>query len=125
MIIKGIMSYPTLFTPRKATPDGDPKFGVNILLPKTDPQLAAVNQAIQAQINEGLQGNLGNGRLCLKDCDVEYPDNPVVHRAPLIVLMLLILLIVNRSWIRLKSMVAPKHILRSLLPATRCRCQKV
>ena len=76
MIIKGIMSYPNLFVARKVSDDSEPKFGVNILVPKGDPQLAAIEKAIQGQVTEKLQGNLGNGRLCLKDCDVEYPDNP-------------------------------------------------
>jgi len=76
MIIKGIMSYPNLFVARKVSDDGEPKFGVNILVPKGDPQLAAIEKAIQGQVTEKLQGNLGNGKLCLKDCDLEYPDNP-------------------------------------------------
>ena len=75
MIIKGIMSYPNLFTARKISEDSEPKFGVTILVPKGDPQLVAVKQAIQAQINELFQGVISNGNVCLRDCDITYPDN--------------------------------------------------
>jgi hypothetical protein len=71
------MSYPTLFTPRAATPGDDPKYGVNILIPKGDPQIAQIQAAIQAEITAGLQGKQPSADpICLKDCMVQYPDNP-------------------------------------------------
>lgn len=79
LIVKGIMSYPTLFTPRKATEDGDPRYSVNVLMPKNDPQIAQIQTLIDVEIRDGLKGNLGKGSICLKDCDIEYPENQQVH----------------------------------------------
>lgn len=67
--VKGIMSYPHLFTPRSVNPGDDPKFSVNVLIAKNDPQVQQVVQAIEVEKrNTFPNGFPGNGKLCLKDC---------------------------------------------------------
>tara|TARA_R110002153_G_scaffold204675_1_gene357476 strand:+ start:2866 stop:3459 length:594 start_codon:yes stop_codon:yes gene_type:complete len=48
--IKGILSFPAVFAPEKATPTSDPRFGLNLLVHESDPQHAAM----QADIKEML-----------------------------------------------------------------------
>ena len=72
--VRGIMSYPHLFVPRAVQAGDDPKYSVNCLIRKDDPQVAVINQAIQTEIaNTFPQGWPANGKLCLKDND-EYPE---------------------------------------------------
>jgi len=72
--IKGIMSYPHLFEPRAVNQGDDPKYSVNILIRKDDPQVAAISQAIQTEIaNTFPNGFPANGKVCLKE-NPEYPD---------------------------------------------------
>lgn len=77
--IHGILSYPHLFTARSVNPGDDPKFSVSILIPKNDPQLVAINAEInQAKANAFPSGFPHNGKVCLKDCAVQWPDDPKI-----------------------------------------------
>ncbi len=55
--VKGILSYPHIFQPRAVQQGDDPKFGVVVLIPDTDPQLA---QILQIQESEKANGVFGN-----------------------------------------------------------------
>ena len=74
--IKGIMSYPHLFTPRAVQPGDDPKYGLTVLIRKDDPQLAQVQQALEAEKANGFpQGFPGNAKVFLRDCVETQPGN--------------------------------------------------
>lgn len=46
--IKGVLSFPALFTPKVAQGATEAKYGVSILLPPTDPQLPALQAEVEA-----------------------------------------------------------------------------
>lgn len=74
--VKGIMSYPHLFTPRAVQPGDDPKYGLTVLIRKDDPQLAQVQQALEAEKANGFpQGFPANGKVFLRDCVETQPGN--------------------------------------------------
>jgi len=78
--VKGILSYPHLFQPRAITPGDDPKFSTSVLIRKDDPQLAAVTQVIEAEKANGFpSGFPSNGKCCLKDAAIAFPDKPNLH----------------------------------------------
>jgi hypothetical protein len=58
--VKGILSYPHLFTPRSVNPGDDPKFSASILVRKDDPQVQQIQQF-------------------MKDGAVQHPDRPEMH----------------------------------------------
>lgn len=71
--VKGILSYPHLFQPRSVNPGDDPKYGVVVLIPDTDPQLAQI-MAIQEQekANGFPSGFPATGKLFCKP-STDYP----------------------------------------------------
>ena len=78
--VKGILSYPHLFVARSVNPGDDPKFSASILILKTDPQVAANQQIIEQEKGNGFpNGFPHNGKMFLKDCAVQFPDQPEVH----------------------------------------------
>lgn len=76
--IKGILSFPTLFQPKpvkdaQGNPTGDAKFSATLLLPPTDPQLAALQAEVeQAKANTFPSGFPAKGDLCLVPYDTKY-----------------------------------------------------
>lgn len=77
--IKGILSYPHLFNARSVNPGDDPKFSVSILIPKNDPQLHSILQEIEiVKANGWPSGFPANGKLPLKDCAVQWPNDPKI-----------------------------------------------
>jgi len=77
--IKGIMSYPHLFTPRSVQPGDDPKYSVTILLRKDDPQVAQIQAIIaQEKANAWPTGFPPNGKVFLRDCTETQPGNAAV-----------------------------------------------
>lgn len=72
--IKGILSFPAVFKP-KPTKDGDPRYGVNVLLDADDPQLEDIRVAIKEAATEKwgkkaatvLKQLQAQDRLCLHD----------------------------------------------------------
>lgn len=75
--IKGILSFPHLFTARAVDANSDPKFSVNVLVPKNDPQVAQIQQALETEKANGFpSGFPPNGKVFLKDLAVEQPNKP-------------------------------------------------
>lgn len=71
--VKGILSYPHLFTPRAVTQGDDPKYSANVLLHESDPQIQSVRQAIETEKANGWpNGFPHNGRECLTPSQ-QYP----------------------------------------------------
>ena len=78
--VKGILSFPHLFQPRAVKQGDDPKYSCSVLILKTDPQLAQVQQIIEAEKANGFpSGFPPKGKVCLKDGAVEYPQDPRLH----------------------------------------------
>ena len=72
MLIKGIISFPALFTPKLAKGATDPKFGVTVLLPPGDPQIAAIQAEVEAaKANSFPSGYTGSDE-CFGPYDVKY-----------------------------------------------------
>lgn len=76
--LNGILLFPTLFQPKavkdaQGNPTGDPKFSASLLLPPTDPQLAALQQEVeQAKANTFPSGFPQKGDLCLLPYDTKF-----------------------------------------------------
>jgi len=80
--IKGILSYPHLFTPRAIEAGAEPKYSTSVLIRKDDPQLAQVQALVDQEKANGFpSGFPANGKLCLKDCAIEpsYSGDPKLH----------------------------------------------
>ena len=77
LTIKGILSFPHLNQPRAVKQGDEPKYSANLLIPKGDPQLNQLQQAIDAEKANGFpSGFPHNGKVCLHDCAVSQPNNP-------------------------------------------------
>lgn len=72
-LVKGILSFPTIFTPKVPQAGGDAKFSVAVLLAPNDPQVAALRQ-VQATAgqNQWPSGVPANADYCLQPYDVKY-----------------------------------------------------
>jgi len=68
MLIKGIISFPTLFNAKVPQAGGDAKYGVTVLLPPNDPQLAA----IQAEVDAAKQNTFPSGYTGQNECFAPY-----------------------------------------------------
>lgn len=78
--VKGILSFPHLFQPRAVKQGDEPKYSCSVLILKTDPQLAQVQQIIEAEKANGFpSGFPPKGKVCLKDGAVEYPQDSRMH----------------------------------------------
>ena len=78
--VKGILSYPHLFTPRAVQQGDEPKFSASILVAKNDPQVAAIQQIIETEKANGFpNGFPAKGKVFLKDGAVEHPDDTKLH----------------------------------------------
>jgi hypothetical protein len=72
MLIKGIISFPTLFTPKVAKGATEAKFGVSVLLPPGDPQIAAIQAEVDAaKANSFPSGYTGQDE-CFGPYDTKY-----------------------------------------------------
>lgn len=78
--VKGILSYPHLFTPRAVQQGDDPKFSASILIAKNDPQVAVIQQIIETEKANGFpNGFPAKGKVFLKDGALEYPQDAKMH----------------------------------------------
>lgn len=79
VIIPARLSYANVWEPRKQDDDGPAKYGVSLIIPKTDTKtIAAIEKAIDVATQEGI-GKFGgkipkNLKLPLRDGDVERDD---------------------------------------------------
>ena len=72
MLIKGIISFPALFTPKLAQGATEPKFGCTVLLAPGDPQIAAIQAEVEAaKANSFPSGYTGQDE-CFGPYDVKY-----------------------------------------------------
>jgi hypothetical protein len=72
MLIKGILSFPTLFTPKVAKGATDPKYSVTVLLPPNDPQINAIHAEVEAgKLNTFPSGYTGQDE-CFGPYDTKY-----------------------------------------------------
>lgn len=70
--IKGILSFPALFTPKIAKGATEPKYGCTILLAPGDPQIAVLQAEVeQAKLNTFPSGYTG-ADCCFAEYDVKY-----------------------------------------------------
>ena len=75
------MGYVNIFEPRAAQEWQDPKYSVQVMIPKSNTAtLKAIEKAVEETINEGLKTKLGgkrtpNMKLPLRDGDAEFPDD--------------------------------------------------
>jgi hypothetical protein len=75
--VKGILSYPHLFTPRAVQQGDDPKFGVVVLLRDTDPQLQQILALQDQEKKNGFPSGFPNtGKVFCKPS----PDYPGWHQ---------------------------------------------
>ena len=72
MLIKGIISFPALFTPKLAKGATEPKFGATILLPPGDPQIAAIQAEVDAAKLDGFPSGYTGADECFGPYDVKY-----------------------------------------------------
>lgn len=52
LLVKGILSFPTLFTPKIAKGATEPKFSTGVLIPAGDPQVSKIQQAFDNAVRE-------------------------------------------------------------------------
>ena len=72
MLIKGILSFPTLFIPKIAKGASEPKYSITVLLPPNDPQIAAIQAEVDAaKLNTFPSGYTGQDE-CFGPYDVKY-----------------------------------------------------
>lgn len=75
--VKGILSYPHLFTPRAVQQGDEPKFGVVVLIRDNDPQLQAILALMEQEKKNGFPSGFPNtGRVFCKPS----PDYPGWHQ---------------------------------------------
>lgn len=80
-LIKGILSFPTLFTPKVATGATEAKFNVGVLIPPNDPQIAVLQAEVeQAKVNGCPSGYNGQDE-CFGLYEVKIPPSKSYHDA--------------------------------------------
>lgn len=90
VILKNVrLSYANIWDPRPARDGQEPKYGVSLILPKSDKaQVAKVRKAIEEAIEKGKEDrgaawakNPNSLKLPLRDGDVDRSDDPVYENA--------------------------------------------
>lgn len=89
LVITGLcrFSYAHVFTPKAIDENSDPKYSVNLIIPKSDTTTVEnIKKAIEAAKAAGKVNNWGgkipaNLKLPLRDGDAERPDDPVYEDA--------------------------------------------
>jgi len=72
MLVKGIISFPALFTPKLAKGATEPKFGVTVLLPPGDPQIAAIQAEVEAAKANSFPSGYTGADECFGPYDTKY-----------------------------------------------------
>jgi len=71
-LVKGILSFPALFTPKTAKGATDPKYGVVVLLPPNDPQLPDLLALVEAAKLDAFPSGYTGTDECVKAYDIKY-----------------------------------------------------
>ena len=71
LTVKGILSFPNLFTAKKAKGSDEPKFGVSVMLAPGDPQIAKVQEII-SQAKAGVPGGYAGVDECFGTYESKY-----------------------------------------------------
>jgi len=72
MLIKGILSFPTLFTPKMAKGADQAKYSVTVLLQPNDPQIAAIQAEVDAAKANGFPSGYTGQDECFGPYDTKY-----------------------------------------------------
>ena len=73
MRIKALLSFPKLFTPEIPKGGTDPKYGVTLLIPPDDPNVAAITQMVTEAATKGYPNGMpANTETCFKWYDTKY-----------------------------------------------------
>lgn len=70
--VKGILSFPQVFTPKLAKGATEPKYGVTVLLAPGDPQIASLQAEVDAAKLNGFPSGYTGQDECLGAYDVKY-----------------------------------------------------
>jgi hypothetical protein len=71
-LVKGILSFPTLFTPKMAKGATEAKYSVTVLIPPGDPQIAVLNTEVEAAKLNGCPSGYNGADECFKPYDEKY-----------------------------------------------------
>jgi hypothetical protein len=71
-LIKGIISFPSLFTPSLAKGATEPKYSVTVLLPPNDPQAAVIHAEVEQAKLDGCPSGYNGADECFGAYDVRY-----------------------------------------------------
>lgn len=73
MQVKGILSFVHILKAHKSTPESDPRFSTDILLPPTDPQIPAIKAAVDQAKAKAPNGTLPrNANVCFMSYDEKF-----------------------------------------------------
>lgn len=72
MQIKGILSFPTLFTPKVAQGATEAKYSCAVLIPPTDPQVAVIQQAVETAKADTFPSGYTGADECFQPYDTKY-----------------------------------------------------
>ena len=70
--IKGIISFPALFTPKMAKGASEEKYGCTVLLPPTDPQVAGLLAEVEAAKGNSFPSGYNGADECFALYDTKY-----------------------------------------------------
>lgn len=70
--IKGILSFPAIFTPKTAKGAEEPKYSATVLIAATDPQLAALQAEVEAAKADAFPSGYTGADCCLTPYDTKY-----------------------------------------------------
>lgn len=77
--IKGILNFPTLFTPKAAKGSTDKKFGVGVLLQANDPQVAPLLAEVAASKLDGCPSGYTGTDCCFDLYENKIPPSKAYH----------------------------------------------
>lgn len=70
--LKGVLSFPAVFTPKVAKGADEPKYSATLLLPPNDPQLPALQAEVEAAKKNAFPSGYTGADCCLTPYDTKY-----------------------------------------------------
>ena len=70
--IKGIISFPAVFTPKVAKGASEEKYGCSVLLPPTDPQISVLLAEVEAAKGNSFPSGYTGADECFAPYDTKY-----------------------------------------------------